>query len=91
MYVLISRVLIPDAANLGLTSNDVPKRGKFKEMDYKFRVYVVHFSFLGAKWYTNRSVTPVVTSPVVTAPATPRPHKTPFYDTILQYAFDVTL
>ena len=85
MYVLISRVLIPDAANPGLTSNDVPKREKFKEMDYKFRVYVVHFSFLGAKWYTNRSVTHVVTSPSHTA-APP-----PFYDTILQYALDVTL
>ena len=70
MYVLISRVLIPDEANLGLTSNDVPKRGKFKEMDYKFRVYVVHFSFLGAKWYTNRSVTNDATAP---APPTTNP------------------
>ena len=39
------KCLTPDAANPGLTSNDVPKREKFKEMDYKFRVYVVHFSF----------------------------------------------
>ncbi len=91
MYVLISRVLIPDEANLGLTSNDVPKRGKFKEMDYKFRVYVVHFSFWGAKWYTNSEGRPTWLQAVVTAPATPRPHKTPFYDTILQYALDVTL
>ena len=39
------KCLPPDAANPGLTSNDVPKREKYKEMDYKIRVYVVHFSF----------------------------------------------
>ena len=39
------KCLPPDAANPGLTSNDVPKREKKKEMDYKIRVYVVQFHF----------------------------------------------